>query len=176
MTSESVSELGKVLPQSAGAYALGPDDGEALWMNGGLGLLKATGSRRRGATRSSNSGSRKVSPHRSIFIRDEDEFFVVLDGEIRIQHGDEVIEGVSGSLAYTPRGVAHSFHVDSDEARLLLIFGPAGPEGFFREVGKAARFFGMPPVDEQFVDRATVVEIMARHGQTMVGPPLGPKV
>ena len=48
MTSESVSELGKVLPQSAGAYALGPDDGEALWMNGGLGLLKATGEQTEG--------------------------------------------------------------------------------------------------------------------------------
>lgn len=32
--------------------------------------------------------------------RDDDEFFLILDGEIRIQLGDEVIEGVAGSLLY----------------------------------------------------------------------------
>ena len=30
------------LPHTTGGYALGPDDGEALWFNGGLALLKAT--------------------------------------------------------------------------------------------------------------------------------------
>ncbi|PZR65210.1 MAG: hypothetical protein DLM71_00105 [Chloroflexi bacterium] len=63
---------------------------------------------------------------------DEDEFFVVLSGEVRVQHGDSVIEAVSGSLIYGPRNVAHAFRVDSAEARLLLFFGPAGVEGFFR--------------------------------------------
>lgn len=63
---------------------------------------------------------------------DEDEFFVVLSGEVRVQYGDSVIEAVSGSLIYGPRNVAHAFRVDSAEARLLLFFGPAGVEGFFR--------------------------------------------
>jgi hypothetical protein len=56
-----------------------------------------------------------------------------------------VIEAVAGSLVYGPRDVAHAFHVDSAEARLLLIFGPAGVEGFFREGGKPARSLGLPP-------------------------------
>ena len=30
------------IPQASGGYALGPGEGEALWFNGGLGLLKAT--------------------------------------------------------------------------------------------------------------------------------------
>lgn len=30
------------LPQTTGGYGLGPDDGEALWFNGGLQVLKAT--------------------------------------------------------------------------------------------------------------------------------------
>ncbi len=99
----------------------------------------------------------------------------MLSGEIRLQHGDDVVEGVAGSLAYTPRGISHSFHVDSQEARLLLFFGPAGVEEFFREVGTPARSFGPPPPNEPVPDRATIVEIMRRHGQAVVGPPLPPK-
>ncbi len=45
------------VPETTGGYAVGPDEGEALWFNGGLGLLKATGTRRRGASRSCGSGS-----------------------------------------------------------------------------------------------------------------------
>jgi mannose-6-phosphate isomerase-like protein (cupin superfamily) len=33
----------------------------------------------------------------------EDEFFLVLSGKIRLQHRDEVIEGMPGSLAYPSR-------------------------------------------------------------------------
>ena len=71
--------------------------------------------------------------------RTEDEFFIVLSGEVRVRHGEEVIEAVAGSLVYGPRDIAHAFRVDSEEARILLIFGPGGVEGFFREGGKPAR-------------------------------------
>ena len=30
------------VPESTGGYALGPEEGEALWFNGGRGLLRAT--------------------------------------------------------------------------------------------------------------------------------------
>jgi quercetin dioxygenase-like cupin family protein len=107
--------------------------------------------------------------------QNEDEFFLVLSGAIRVQHGDAVTEGVGGSLAYSPRGISHGFRVDSKEARLLLFFGPAGVEGFFREAGKPARSFALPPDDEPVPDRETLIEIMSRHGQKVVGPPLQPK-
>jgi len=86
-----------------------------------------------------------------------------------------VIEAVAGSLVYGPRDVAHAFHVDSAEARLLLIFGPAGVEGFFREGGKPAGSLGLPPPDEQFLDRQALMEIGNRYDQEFVGPPLPPK-
>jgi quercetin dioxygenase-like cupin family protein len=160
------------LPQTTGSYALGPDDGEALWFNGALGILKATAEQTEGRyaayeLRLPQGFAAPLHSHES-----EDEFFLVLSGEVRLQHGDDVVEGVPGSLAYTPRGIGHSFHVDSEEARLLLLFGPAGVEGFFREVATPARWFGQPPADEPVHDRDTLVEIMARHGQTVLGPPL----
>ena len=86
-----------------------------------------------------------------------------------------MIEAVAGSLVYGPRDVAHAFHVDSAEARLLLIFGPAGVEGFFREGGKPAGSLGLPPPDEQFLDRQALMEIGNRYDQEFVGPPLPPK-
>ena len=36
------------VPQTNGGYALGPGEGEALWFNGGLGVLKATGDQTEG--------------------------------------------------------------------------------------------------------------------------------
>jgi hypothetical protein len=107
--------------------------------------------------------------------RREDEFFVVLSGEVRVRHGETVMEAGAGSLVYGPRDVAHAFHVDSAEARLLLFFGPAGVEGFFREGGKPAGSLGLPPSDEQFLDRQALMEIASRHDQEFIGPPLPPK-
>ena len=73
--------------------------------------------------------------------RAEDEFFLVLAGEVRVKHGETVIDAVAGSLVYGPR-VAHAFRVDSAEARLLLFFGPAGIEGFFRAPGVTMKNVG----------------------------------
>jgi hypothetical protein len=107
--------------------------------------------------------------------RAEDEFFVVISGEVRVRHGDEVMEAVAGSFVYGPRNVAHAFRVDSTEARLLLFFGPAGVERFFREGGKPARSLGLPPADEQFLDREALKAVGNRYDQEFVGPPLPPK-
>jgi quercetin dioxygenase-like cupin family protein len=132
-------------PHTTRGYALGPDDGEALWFNGALGLLRATAAHTDGRyaayeLRIPRGFGPPLHAHAS-----EDEFFVVLSGAVRLQHDDEVIEGVPGSFAYTPRGVPHAFVADSDEARLLLCFGPAGVEEFFREVGTPAQWVGPRP-------------------------------
>ncbi len=163
------------LPQTTGPYALGPDDGEALWFNHALGLLRATADQTEGRfaafeLRPPKGFAAPLHAHQR-----EDEFFLVLSGQVRLQHGDEVVEGVPGSFVYTPRGIGHSFHVDSDDARLLLFFGPAGVEGFFREVATPARSLSLPPTDEPVPEREALIEIMKRHGQTVLGPPLPPK-
>ena len=163
------------LPQATAGYGLGPDEGEALWFNGGLVLLKATGEQTDGRFAVTEWRVPKGFASPLHIHRNEDEFFVVLSGEVRLQHGDTVIEAVDGSLVYGPRNIAHAFRVDSDEARLLLFFGPAGVEGFFREGGKVARALGLPPADEQFLDRQALMEVGGRYHQEFVGPPLPPK-
>jgi quercetin dioxygenase-like cupin family protein len=146
-----------------------------LWFNGGLGLLKATSDLTAGRFAVVELLAPKGFASPLHIHRDEDEFFVVLAGEVRVKHGDSIFEAVTGSLAYGPRGVPHAFRVDSDEARLLLFFGPAGVEGFFREGGKPARSLGLPPPGEQFLDKDALKEIGERYHQEFVGPPLPPK-
>lgn len=163
------------LPRTTDGYALGPGDGEAFWFNGALLLVKATAEQTGGRFAAVEFVAPKGFAAPLHIHRDDDEFFLVLSGEVRFQLGEEVIEGVPGSLVYGPRGVRHSFHIDSDEGRVLLLFGPAGVEGFFREGGKPARSRGLPPADEQFPDREALMEIAKRYGQDFVGPPLPPK-
>src|SRR6058998_2149403 len=133
------------VPRMSDGPGPGPGDGEALWFNGGLGILRATGDQTEGRYAVMELLAPKGFASPLHIHRREDEFFVVLSGEVRVQHGEAVIEAVAGSIVYGPRDVAHAFHVDSAEARLLLIFGPAGVEGFFREGGKPAGSLGLPP-------------------------------
>jgi quercetin dioxygenase-like cupin family protein len=163
------------LPETNGGYQVGPGEGEALWFNGGLGVLKATGDQTDGRFAVMDLLAPKGFASPLHIHRDEDEFFTVLSGEVRVQHGEAVTEAVAGSLVYGPRNVAHAFRVDSAEARLLLFFGPAGVERFFREGGKPARSLGLPPADEQFLDKDALTEIARRYNQEFVGPPLPPK-
>ena len=163
------------LPTTIGAYGLKPGEGEAVWFNGGLGLLKATGLQTDGRFAALELLARKGFASPLHIHRKEDEFFILLSGEVRVKHGDAVMEAVPGSLIYGPRNVPHAFHVDSPEARLLLLFGPAGIEGFFREGGKPARSRTLPPVTEQFLDKEALKALGARFGQEFVGPPLAPK-
>ena len=162
-------------PRSTGGYGLGPGEGEAIWFNGGLGLLRATGDQTEGRFAAMELLAPQGFASPIHIHREEDEFFVVLSGEVRVQHADDVIEAVAGSLVYGPRNVPHGFHVDSAEARLLLFFGPAGIEGFFREAGKPARTRGLPPSGEQFLDKQALTEIASRYAQEFVAPPLPPK-
>lgn len=158
-----------------GGYALGPGEGEALWFNGGLGVLKATSDLTAGNFAAMELLAPKGFASPLHIHHREDEFFVVLSGEVRVRHGEDVIEAVAGSMVFGPRDVPHGFHVDSEEARMLLFFGPGGVEGFFRDGGKPAGSLALPPVDEQFIDREALVKVMSGYGQEVVGPPLPPK-
>lgn len=157
------------------SYAMAAGEGEAVWFNGGLGLLKATTDLTGGRFAALEFLAPKDFASPLHIHRAEDEFFVVLSGDVRLRHGEDIVEATTGSLVYGPRDVPHAFRVDSDEARLLLFFSPGGVEGFFREGGKPAAAVSLPPPGEEFVDRETLITIGARYQQEFIGPPLPPK-
>ena len=163
------------LPSTTQGYGLAPNEGEGIWFNGGLNVYKATGKQTEGRYLALEQFAPEGFAAPLHVHRAEDEFFVVLSGEVRFQIGDEIIEAVAGSFVYGPRGMKHCYRVDSPEARLLLFFGPAAAEGFFREAGKPAQSLMIPPKGEVFLGPAELTEIARRYGQEIVGPPLAPR-
>lgn len=76
----------------------------------------------------------------------EDESFYVLDGNFEIVRADETIRAGAGSFAHVPRGTVHRFsNVGASPSRILIMFNPAGIEGFFRAAGVPALAGGTPP-------------------------------
>jgi quercetin dioxygenase-like cupin family protein len=161
---------------SKDGQVLAPNDGEAVWFNGALVLIKSTSEQTGGRLSAVEFVCPKGFASPLHVHRNDDEFFYVLSGEVRFQLGEKVVEGTAGSFVYGPQGVGHSFRIDSPEARLLLVFGPGvGTENLFREGGKPARTVGLPPAGEKFMDIPALMEIAQRRGQDFVGPPLPPK-
>jgi quercetin dioxygenase-like cupin family protein len=66
----------------------------------------------------------------------EEESFLVLEGEVTFQLGDERIVAGEGSFLNMPVGSLHCFRNESDKtARMLISVAPAGFEDMFFEVG-----------------------------------------
>ena len=96
----------------------------------------------------------------------EDELFYVMSGHLHVLAGEETLEAPAGSLVFIAKQTPHVFQNTSTEpAKLLVLFTPAGMEGFFE--GIAALPAGPP-------DPQVMREIAAGVGMQVVGPPLPP--
>ena len=75
----------------------------------------------------------------------EEETFYVLEGELQVRRGEETVDAKAGSLVLVPRGMPHTFwNSEAAPARLLVIFSPAGYEGFFAEAAQLEEDPGTP--------------------------------
>jgi quercetin dioxygenase-like cupin family protein len=87
--------------------------------------------------------------------RRDDETFYVLDGELTLYVGDDVITADRGVCVHAPRNVPHTYEVTSTaSARWLIISSPAGFEALIERMGTM-------PAERLFVD----------HGIEVLGPP-----
>ncbi|MER6084247.1 cupin domain-containing protein [Streptomyces sp. NPDC001833] len=85
----------------------------------------------------------------------EDEIFIVEGGEVVLTVGDrtEIVDGAG--VLFLPRGVPHSYLVESETARFYVITTPGGFERFFSETGYPIRLRGSAPVGDAWsADRA----------------------
>jgi uncharacterized cupin superfamily protein len=70
----------------------------------------------------------------------EDELFVVLEGELRLEVDDRTIQAAVGSVLYVPKGTRHAYsNVGTAPARMLFLYTPAGMERMFQEIGTPAQ-------------------------------------
>ena len=105
---------------------------------------------------------------------DEDEIFHLLEGEIRIKLGEHVRRVSTGQTLLVPRGVPHTFRVDSKTARLLVVTCNGSFERFVRTIGRPAESDTLPvpdgpPTPEQM---QALTEVAQSCQITFVGPPL----
>jgi quercetin dioxygenase-like cupin family protein len=105
----------------------------------------------------------------------EDEYTYVLEGEVGVQVGDDVISGRPGDLVAKPRGVPHAFWNAGDApARVLELISPAGFERYFMELAPLlppARpepdFEGLGRVREKYgleMDMGSIERLTREHG------------
>jgi uncharacterized cupin superfamily protein len=90
----------------------------------------------------------------------EDEWTYVLEGEVGLEVGGQVLLARPGDLVLKPRGVPHAFWNPADEpARMLEAVTPGGFETYFEEIGEILA--AAQP------DMAALGEVAARHGLQM---------
>ena len=153
------------------------DDGERVWLLGGLYTYKATGDETGDAYslfQVQGPGGLATPMHRHAH---EEEGFYVVDGAVTIFADGVEHELRSGGFAFVPRGTVHGFRLDSAEATLLLLISPgdAGHEEMFREMGEPAPASEIPAPSATSVDPALLGAIAGRHGTIITGPPPDPR-
>ncbi|KUG06247.1 cupin domain-containing protein [Solirubrum puertoriconensis] len=93
----------------------------------------------------------------------ESETFYLLEGAMRFEVGNEVIEAGPGDAVHLPRGLRHACHVVSGQARALLLITPGGGEQYYRELSKPERGMIAPGL-RATPDRATLQAVASKFG------------
>jgi len=105
----------------------------------------------------------------------EDELFHVLDGELALHVGDSDLRLAAGETIVAPRGVAHTFRVDSpDGARVLLVTTEGDFERMVRSVSRPAEQSALPtPSGPPTPEQAEAFTAACRANRLeLVGPPM----
>ena len=158
---------------SATATWAGPGKGEQLWFLGTLATIKVAGEASEGRFALIEFlFPRHASP--PLHTHPQDESYIVLEGRLTLQAGDERFDLVPGAAAVVPMGVAHTFRVDSDSARVLVLSTPAGLERLVEDCSVPALTSTLPPSETPRPSPEQLEAIFRTHGQVNAGPPLSP--
>ena len=107
--------------------------------------------------------------------RTEDEIFHVLEGELRFRIGDADLRIGAGKTILAPKGVPHTYRVESPEGGRWLVITRRGDfERFVRRLSRPAQRPELPaPQGPPTSERADALAGAAHeHGIEIVGPPL----
>ncbi|HKV17950.1 MAG TPA: quercetin 2,3-dioxygenase [Mycobacterium sp.] len=102
----------------------------------------------------------------------EDELFYIIEGELWLSCGDaEAVHG-AGATVWLPRGLAHTFQVRSETARVFQVSTPGQFERFVSALGEPTDSLALPEPKE--IDPARVAEVCAQFDIEVLGPPPAP--
>lgn len=159
---------------TAGAHApiaLAAGEGENLWFLGNLVTIKSTKETTAGGVAVIEHLGPKGAGSPLHVHHNEDEWFYVIEGDITFWCGGKVVEGHAGSFVYGPRDIPHTFQVQSESARWLLVTEPAGFEAFMRVFGQPAERHEIPPEDIPMPNPADLARVALDYGIEVLGPP-----
>ena len=90
----------------------------------------------------------------------EDEIVYVVRGDVTFYVDGDRLERPAGSCVFLPKGSEHTYSIESEEARLLVLLLPAGLEGYYQELDELVGA-------EQDIDR--LITVSARYGVNITG-------
>jgi quercetin dioxygenase-like cupin family protein len=160
----------KLMDTNRTPYALGAEDGEALWFFGILVTMKGTSEQTGGEfllieELAPGGTATPLHVHPTY-----DESFYILEGEMTFFLEDgQPIPASAGSFVHIPKGyVPHAYQVDSETARFLLLTRPPH-EHFIRAAAEPAPSRTLPPPEPP--DMEKVGAAAAEYGVEILGPP-----
>ena len=171
-TTETTSRTDMAGEQPAVApIALKAGEGEALWFLGTLATIKASSESTGGRVAVIDHLAPRGSGSPLHMHHNEDEWFYITEGELTFWVGGEMITATAGSFVYGPRNIPHTFIVNSEQARFLLVTEPAGFENFMRVLAEPAQQLEIPPPATEPPDVEGMSRLAAEYGIEILGPP-----
>jgi len=179
-------------PESPAEPCVVEPDGDALWFLGTFTRIKLVGEQTGGRFGVFETLlPRGAAP--PLHSHPQDETFYVLEGEITawlvdpaVAAGDDADSpawvaqcaqhcGV-GAMVFAPGGTPHSFRVETNTARLLVISTPAGIEDYVMALAEPARWpWLQPPPDGPRVPPERMQAVDRELGMVRHGPPPPPR-
>lgn len=120
-----------------------------------------------------HAAGRGDSPPLHVHVN-EDEVFLILEGEFRFQVGNEERTGQAGDTVVARKGVPHTYRVESDGGRWLTVTAHEQFEDFVRAMARTADTRELPPAggppSQEAIEALTAMA--KRFGIEIVGPPM----
>jgi quercetin dioxygenase-like cupin family protein len=146
-------------------------ENELLWFLGTLAIVRVPGE----AVGGRFALIEFLFPHGAsppLHTHPQDESYIVLEGELTLQLDVERLQLCEGAVAVATMGMPHTFRVDSEAARVLVLSTPAGLERMVRDCSVPATSAQLPPPDTPRPAPEELERIFEAHGQVNLGPPL----
>jgi quercetin dioxygenase-like cupin family protein len=94
----------------------------------------------------------------------EDESLYILEGEVDFFLDGRRVPCKPGDLVFVPRGTQHTYEVQTDEFRVLILSVPAGLEQYFVEMGRPAETLTPPTTSQGPLDADRMAAVARKHG------------
>ncbi|MGA2011882.1 MAG: cupin domain-containing protein [Solirubrobacteraceae bacterium] len=114
-------------------------------------------------------GARGNMPPLHVHHRDDETFYVIA-GEVTVFYGDHEVSVGAGQAVLASRNIPHTYRVDSDRARWLIINSPAGFEQFLLQTAAPAPAAELPPQGRP-ADPQALAQAAGAYGIEILGPP-----